>query len=242
MRVQIGAPAVRPLTPNEQRVYNLLEQGLDPFDIARRLHMCFRASCLSNVHDVAPDTVMGLITLIREKGWDVPTKTVENKEEIEMPKGTKTPVEKIAEIKALREEGKAYSQITELAGVSHTTVSRVCAKVGIAEEKEEPAPAATDTSSERKELEKVFDNIIPENAPVVKHVFSQAAADAVYNNILASMHEMEQIDSEMQLLYKYIDHLNAKINALNDKYMYTSAELDRLWQDYDAICGGANNE
>lgn len=239
MRIQIGAPAVRPLTPNEKRVYDLLCQGIEPFEISKQLHMCFRASCLSNIHDVAPDSVMSLITSIREKGWDIPTKkTVENEEEIEMPKGTKTPVEKIAEIKALREEGKTYAQIVELTGTSYTTVSRVCAKIGITGEKEEPAPAATDTSSENN----IPSIIIPENAPVVKHVFSEAALNAVYAQIVAKQKEILAISDKTNKLNFIIDRINSQIGILNDEAAYMQAELDRLWQDYDVICGGANNE
>lgn len=237
MRVQIGAPAVRPLTPNEKRVYDLLCQGIEPFEIAKELHMCFRASCLSNIHDVAPDSVMSLITSIREKGWNIPTKTVENKEEIEMPKGTKTPVEKIAEIKALREEGKTYAQIVELTGTPYTTVSRVCNKIGIAEEKE-PAPAATDTSSENN----IPSIIIPENAPVVKHVFSEAALNAVYVQIVAKQKEMLAISDRTDKLNFIIDRINSQIGILNDEAAYMQAELDRLWQDYSFISGGAGSE
>lgn len=68
MRVAIDAPARRSLTPNEQRVYKLLQEGLEPSEVARRLHMVLRISNLANKHDVPSDTVMGLMTSIREKG------------------------------------------------------------------------------------------------------------------------------------------------------------------------------
>lgn len=81
------------------------------------------------------------------------------KEENNMPKGKKTPVEKVHKIGVLRDEGKSLKKIAEITGVSFSTVKRVCEKVGKAETKEEPAPSANDTSSKK---ETVPTNIVPE--------------------------------------------------------------------------------
>lgn len=155
MRVAIDAPARRSLTPNEQRVYKLLQEGLEPSDIARRLHMAMRISNLANIHDVPPDTVMGLMTSIREKGWEIPKI---NKEENTMSRGQKTPVEKVHEIGVLKDEGKTQRQIAEITGVPFSTVGKVCTRLKKAEIKEEPAPSANDTSS--KEI--IPNTIVPE--------------------------------------------------------------------------------
>lgn len=155
MRVAIDVPARRSLTPNEQRVYKLLQEGLEPSEVARKLHMAMRISNLANIHDVPPDTVMGLIASIREKGWEIPKI---NKEEDNMSRGQKTPVEKVHEIGVLKDEGKTQRQIAEITGVPFSTVGKVCARLEKAEIKEEPAPSGNDTSSK----ETVSTTIVPE--------------------------------------------------------------------------------
>lgn len=155
MRVAIDAPARRSLTPNEQRVYKLLQEGLEPSEVARRLHMALRISNLANIHDVPPDTVMGLIASIRKKGWEIPKI---NKEEDNMSRGQKTPVEKVHEIGVLKDEGKTQCQIAEITGVPFSTVGKVCARLEKAEIKEEPAPSDNDTSSK----ETIPNTIVPQ--------------------------------------------------------------------------------
>ena len=158
MRVTIDPPARRPLTPNEQRVCKLLQEGLEPLEVARKLHMSLQISNLANRHDVPPDTVMGLIASIREKGWDIPKI---NKEEDNMSRGQKTPVEKVREISVLKSEGKTQQQIAEITGIPVSTVGKVCARLGKAETKKEPAPSENGTSTQ----EKIFNNsIVPENS------------------------------------------------------------------------------
>ncbi len=132
MKIAIDPPVRRPLTPNEQRVLGLLREGLEPLEIARQLHMALQISNLANRHDVPPDTVMGLIASIREKGWDIPDY---NKEDDNMSRGQKTPVEKVREISVLKDEGKTQRQIAEITGVPISTVGKVCARLGKAETK-----------------------------------------------------------------------------------------------------------
>ena len=116
MKIAIDPPAKRSLNPNEQRVLGLLREGLEPLEIARQLHMALQISNLANRHDVPPDTVMGLIASIREKGWDIPDY---NKEDDNMSRGQKTPVEKVREISVLKDEGKTQRQIAEITGVPY---------------------------------------------------------------------------------------------------------------------------
>jgi len=155
MRIAIDPPVRRPLTPNEQRVYKLLQEGLEPFEVARQLHMSLQISNLANRHDVPPDTVMGLITSIREKGWEIPEN---NKEENNMSRGQKTPVEKVHEISVLKGEGKTHQQIVEITGIPISTVGKVCARLNNAETKKEPAPSENGTST--KEI--IPNTIVPE--------------------------------------------------------------------------------
>ncbi len=145
MRIAIDPPVRRPLTPNEQHVYKLLQEGLEPLEAARKLHMLLQISNLANRHDVPPDTVMGLIASIREKGWEIPEN---NKEENNMSRGQKTPVEKVHEISILKDEGKTHL----------STVGKVCAQLNKAETKKEPAPSANGTST--KEI--ISNTIVPE--------------------------------------------------------------------------------
>ena len=112
MRISIDPPAQRSLTPNEQRVYKLLREGVEPLEIAKRLHIALQCSCLSNYYDVPPESVMGLIASIREKGWKIP-----EKEENNMLKGQKTPVEKVTEIAELKASGKTIKEISKETGV-----------------------------------------------------------------------------------------------------------------------------
>lgn len=155
MRVTIDPPARRPLTPNEQRVCKLLQEGLEPLEVARKLHMPLQISNLANRHDVPPDTVMGLIASMREKGWEIPDY---NKEENNMSRGQKTPVEKVHEISILKNEGKTQPQIAEITGVPVSTVGKVCARLNNAETKKEPAPSANGTSTK----ENLTNIIVPE--------------------------------------------------------------------------------
>lgn len=157
MKISIEAPVKRSLTPNEQRVYKLLQEGLEPLEIARQLHMVLRISNLANRHDVPPDTVMGLIASIREKGREIPDY---NKEEDTMAKGQKTSPEKKDEVKTLRAEGRSQREISEITGVPQTTVQRICSELG--KTKEEPAPSANDTSSNSNEENISTINIVPE--------------------------------------------------------------------------------
>ncbi len=157
MKIAIDPPAKRSLNPNEQRVLGLLREGLEPLEIARRLHMPLQISNLANRHDVPPDTVMGLIASIREKGWDIPDY---NKEDDNMSRGQKTPVKKVHEISILKDEGKTHQQIAEITGVPVSTVGKVCARLGKAETKKEPAPSANDTSSSEENIN--TNTIVPE--------------------------------------------------------------------------------
>lgn len=157
MKISIETPAKRSLTPNEQRVYELLQEGLEPLEVARKLHMALRISNLANRHDVPPDTVMGLIASIREKGREIPKI---NKEEDTMAKGQKTSPEKRDEVKSLRAEGRSQRVISEITGVPQATVQRICSELG--KTKEEPAPSANDTSSNSNEENISTINIVPE--------------------------------------------------------------------------------
>lgn len=120
MRVMIDAPAVRTLSANEQRVYNLLRQGYTPKDIAAQLHISLGSTDYipMSIHDVPPDTVVGLITSIREKGWDIPS----DKEENEMAKSPKFSAEEKRSIVTEYNSGATMARVAEKHGTVKSTV------------------------------------------------------------------------------------------------------------------------
>ena len=173
MNVLIDAPEKRSLSHNEQRVYKLLCIGLTDVEVAMKLHMPLQNDPYFIYSDVPPDSVRGFMASIREKGWEIPEN---NEEENNMPRGSKTSDEKIAEVQALRSEGRSTYEISKETGVPQTTVQRICCKM-LTEEKE-PASAATDTSSANPTSKDSTDSI-SENAENVKNKIPQAVMDAL---------------------------------------------------------------
>lgn len=169
MKIAIDPPPVRTLSANEKKVYQMLREGLDCREIASRMRIPVKLSCLTNYHDIPPDTVMGLITSIREKGWEC---TLPEKEEETEMQGTKTPPEKLEEIRLLKSEGKTNKEIAEAVGVGVGTVSRTCKQFGLSADK--PPKSEEDreakTSAGRKEA---------------KHIFSPAALELMRSHIMA---------------------------------------------------------
>lgn len=211
MKIAIDPPAKRSLNPNEQRVLGLLREGLEPLEIARQLHMALQISNLANRHDVPPDTVMGLIASIREKGWDIPDY---NKEDDNMSRGQKTPVEKVREISVLKDEGKTQRQIAEITGVPISTVGKVCARLGKAETKKEPAPSANDTSSSEENIN--TNTIVPEIPANVNTTDKISEAEkAVPDAVMEACRRMRE------------DELS-KINALLDEVDFRRGRVGEL--------------
>ena len=177
MRIAIDAPPVRSLSANEKMVYHLLKDGKTPKEIAKKMHLALGSvnDLKYNTHDVMPDTIVNLITSIRQKGWDIPTS---NKEEAEMPRITLTEEDKRSIVTA----NQAGASVTELAakyniakGTVYNIVSEWKKRGETAlsgetevETKEEPATAATETGSEQEICDDIPADIIPENHGDVK--------------------------------------------------------------------------
>lgn len=89
--------------------------------------------------------------------------------------------------------------------------------------KEEPAPAATDTSSERKELEKVFENIIPKKSESVNR-FSAATLAAIDESISRNRNEIERLEQKIFAKYQAIEKINEKISKIEN-------EIAKLYDD-----------
>ena len=177
MRIAIDAPPVRSLSANEKMVYHLLKEGKTPKEIAKKMHLALGSvnDLKYNTHDVMPDTIVNLITSIRQKGWDIPTS---NKEEAEMPRITLTEEDKRSIVTA----NQAGASVTELAakyniakGTVYNIVSEFKKRGETAlsgetevETEKEPATAATETGSEQETVEAIPADIIPETEENVK--------------------------------------------------------------------------
>lgn len=247
MRIPIEPPARRSLTPNEQKVYKLLQEGVEPLDIARRLHMALRISNLANRHDVPPDMVVGLIASIREKGWEIPI-TNENKEEDNMPRGKKTPVEKVHEISVLRDEGKSQNKIAEITGVPISTVGKICARLGKAETKEEPAPSANDTSSEETSpfisIPEIPADVNPCDEVSEENFCCEVTPDTDMEAYMADREKFfaskkrEIPDIVLEACREKQEDLQNKIAVANSDIANWTAELREISEFLGANCGG----
>lgn len=124
MTVLINAPAVRSLSANEKRVYQLLKEGKTPWEIARALHLAMGSvnDLHYNYHDVMPDTVVNIITNIRSKGWEIPE--IKKEEEAEMTT-VKLTEEIKREIITLRDSGMKVTEIAKKFAVDKSSVYNV---------------------------------------------------------------------------------------------------------------------
>ncbi len=247
MRFTIDAPAKRPLTPNEKRVYDLLRQGLNAREVARKLHMPYGDGFLCNVHDVTCDTVRHLVTSIREKGYT----TNENEEEKPMAKYTAA---QKAEVIKLYKSGMKTGQIAiKMKGVNPKTMAswiteyRKSTESAIEnskpladslEKENEPVQAATCADSGVENLEIVSTPIINEKTEVVKsRAYSNLTISAVYEAITQKRCEIANLTREIDRRYVVIDKIKEAIDRLGNIRAYAEFELDTMLEDYSALCG-----
>lgn len=210
MKIAIDPPAKRSLNPNEQRVLGLLREGLEPLEIAHKLHMALQISNLANRHDIPPDTVMGLIASIREKGWDIPNY---NKEDDNMSRGQKTPIEKVHEISVLKRRWQ--NTTADCRDDRRTRINRGkgLRAAGKSRNKKEPAPSANGTST--KEIISTT-NIVTENSANVNTPDKISEAEkAVPDAVTEACRRMRE------------DELS-KINALLDEVDFRRGRVGEL--------------
>ena len=249
MRIAIDAPAVRSLSANEKMVYRFLKDGLTPEQIGKRMSISVgRGFLQDNRYDVANETVCGLISSIREKGWDIPT---DNKEEAEMP------------IVKLSEEDKrnivtanqAGASVTELAakyhiakGTVYNIVSEWKKKGDTAlngetevETKEEPETAATESGSEENVVSNDSADIVTPSEENVKppHSFSPLVAEAIWRKVEALREEAIELQNRELALESLISDYKSELRRVDEQLMYVEAEIDSLIEDYEALTGGA---
>ena len=193
MRIAIDAPPVRSLSENEKMVYHLLKEGKTPKEIAKKMHLALGSvnDLKYNTHDVMPDTIVNLITSIRQKGWNIPN---DNKEEDEMARITLTEEDKRSIVTA----NQAGASVTELAakyniakGTVYNIVSEWKKRGETAlsgetevETKEEPATAATETGSEQEICNDIPADIIPETEENVKPESEENAEPLIPQSVI----------------------------------------------------------
>lgn len=152
MRIAIDAPAVRSLSANEKMVYRFLRDGLTVQEIAERMHIPVgKNSFFDNEHDVPLETVMNLITSIREKGWDIPT---DNKEDNEMARKSRFDAEEKRSIVTEYRSGATMAQIAK----KHDTVKSTV--YSIVRDYKEHGDAAFEPITD-EELERAYGNDTP---------------------------------------------------------------------------------
>lgn len=206
MRIAIDAPAVRSLSANEKMVYQMLKEGNTPREIAKKLHLALEdvTDLKYNSHDVMPDTVVNLITSIREKGWDIPT---DNKEDNEMAKSPKFSAEEKRSIVTEYNSGATMARVAEKHGTVKSTVYNIVqeykkhgeAAFEGAEAEKEPATAATVTSSEQETCDNIPADIVSPSEENVKSTpaIPQSVKEACWERI-ANL--KEQIAAEQAVI------------------------------------------
>ncbi len=221
MRIAIDAPAVRSLSANEKMVYRFLKDGLTPKEIAHRMKLPIgKNNFLDNRYDVPIETIMGIITSIREKGWDIPT---DNKEEAEMAKITEEQKREIVQLAMTK--AMSHKEIAEKFGIGKSTVwwlvdqYRKSGETALSGETEvaekEPETAATESGSEQEICDNIPADIVTPSEENVKcedkkseTVIPQAVIEACLEKRLSLIAQIE----EEQLL---IDDWQSQIADIN---------------------------
>lgn len=247
MRIAIDAPAVRSLSANEKMVYQFLRQGLTVQDIAHRMKLPVgKNNFFDNRYDVPNETVMGLVTSIREKGWDIPT---DNKEEAEMARITEEQKREIVQLAMTK--AMSHKDIAAKFGIGKSTVwwlvdqykkngdTALSGETEIAEK--EPETAATESGSEQETCNDIPADIVTPSEEKVKppHSFSPLVAEAIWRKVNELREEAIELTEHLTELEDVIARTNDEIQRTDEKFMYVEAEIDSLIEDYEALTGGA---
>lgn len=248
MRIVIDAPAVRSLSANEKMVYRFLKDGLTPKEIAHRMKLPIgKNNFLDNRYDVPIETIMGIITSIREKGWDIPTEN--NKDEAEMAKITEEQKREIVQLAMTK--AMSHKDIAAKFGIGKSTVwwlvdqykkSGDTALIGETEIAEkEPETAATESGSEENVVSNDSADIVTPSEENVKppHSFSPLVAEAIWAKIEALRVEGIALECREAKIEEKISVLKKEARSVDEQLMFVEAEISSLLEDYEALTGGA---
>ena len=248
MRIAIDAPAVRSLSANEKMVYRFLKDGLTLTEIAHRMHIPVgKGGYVNQTCELPGESIMGIITSIREKGWDIPTEN--NKEEAEMARITEEQKREIVQLAMTK--AMSHKDIAAKFGIGKSTVwwlvdqykkSGDTALIGETEIAEkEPETAATESGSEQEICNNIPADIVTPSEENVKppHSFSPLVAEAIWRKVEALREEAIELTEHLTELEDVIADTEAEIKRTDEKFMYVEAEIDSLIEDYEALTGGA---
>ena len=248
MRIAIDAPAVRSLSANEKMVYRFLKDGLTPEQIGKRMSISVgRGFLQDNRYDVANETVCGLISSIREKGWDIPTEN--NKEEAEMARITEEQKREIVQLAMTK--AMSHKDIAAKFGIGKSTVwwlvdqykksgdTALSGETEIAEK--EPETAATESGSEQEIVPNIPADIVTPSKGNVKppHSFSPLVAEAIWAKIEALRVEGIALECREAKIEEKISVLKKEARSVDEQLMFVEAEIDSLIEDYEALTGGS---
>lgn len=247
MRIAIDAPAVRSLSANEKMVYRFLKDGLTPTEIAHRMHIPVgKGGYVNQTCELPGESIMGIITSIREKGWDIPT---DNKEEAEMAKITEEQKREIVQLAMTK--AMSHKDIAAKFGIGKSTVwwlvdqykksgdTALMGETEIAEK--EPETAATESGSEENVVSNDSADIVTPSEENVKppHSFSPLVAEAIWRKVNELREEAIELTEHLTELEDVIARTNDEIQRTDEKFMYVEAEISSLLEDYEALTGGA---
>lgn len=248
MRIAIDAPAVRSLSANEKMVYRFLKDGLTPTEIAHRMHIPVgKGGYVNQTCELPGESIMGIITSIREKGWDIPTEN--NKEEAKMARITEEQKREIVQLAMTK--AMSHKDIAAKFGIGKSTVwwlvdqykkSGDTALSGVTEIAEkEPETAATESGSEQEIVPNIPADIVTPSEENVKppHSFSPLVAEAIWHKVEALREEAIELQDRELALESLISDYKSELRRVDEQLMYVEAEIDSLIEDYEALKGGA---
>lgn len=226
--------AKRTLNANERKVLDALSAGATEREISEAMRIPI--SC--NYHydyaeGIPPLSVRGIITSIREKGYDIPGKDNES-----MKKWSQEDKDRAI---ALYKEGKSSGQVAEETGIPLSTVG-----IWITEyRKQKETPATGANGCERTldtPMKATYNCIIPSELPKVKHYFAEDTKAVVLGLIDGKRAYLNEVNSRIEHLRASIGKIQEHIDRCSDEAEYICAEIARLEEDYDVICGGGCDE
>ena len=248
MRIAIDAPAVRSLSANEKMVYRFLKDGLTPTEIAHRMHIPVgKGGYVNQTCELPGESIMGIITSIREKGWDIPTEN--NKEEAKMARITEEQKREIVQLAMTK--AMSHKDIAAKFGIGKSTVwwlvdqykkSGDTALSGVTEIAEkEPETAATESGSEQEICNNIPADIVTPSEENVKppHSFPPLVAEAIWRKVEALREEAIELQDRELALESLISDYKSELRRVDEQLMYVEAEIDSLIEDYEALTGGA---
>lgn len=232
MQIIIGQAGKQSLNANERKVLDALQAGASEREISQAM----RIPISYNYHfdyaeGIPPLSVQGIITSIREKGYDIPGKD-EN-----MKKWSQEDKDRAI---ALYKEGKTVREVAAEINVPIATVGHWV--TDYLKQKETPAAVAAATSEVSDKTIHDSTPIVTPEPPKVKHFFAEDTKAAVLELIDGKRADLNEVNSRIEHLRASIGKIQEHIDRCTDEAEYICAEIARLEEDYDVICGGGYNE